>query len=103
MLWPSARRLPQPLPMPPAARDDRAVVHVDPRIAAVQRLDRRNAVDIDQMAAVHAHEARGIEPVLQIGQRAAQRVDLAAHVQVGVVARGLDPFDVRSCLENPAP
>ena len=89
--------------MPPAARDDRAVVHVDPRVAAVQRLDRRDAVDIDQMAAVHAHEARRIQPRLQLGQRAAPRIEPHAHMQIGAVTSRLHPFDVRSRLENPAP
>src|SRR5690348_4465636 len=64
------------------------------RIAGVQRLDLGEVVEVDEITAVHAQEARRVQPRLDAGHRAAQRVIASQHVQVHVIARGLQPFDL---------
>lgn len=64
------------------------------RIAGIQRFDGFNLAQIDQIAAMDAGEALRVQPGFDSGQGAAQRIGAAGNVQVDVVARGLQPFDV---------
>src|SRR5690606_40279602 len=51
----------QGVPLAPAAWQHAAVLHVHAGVARVQRLDRRDLVQVDDVAAVDAGEARRIE------------------------------------------
>src|SRR3546814_1382248 len=84
----------QGIAMAPAARQHAAVLQVHPGIPGVQRFDRGNLVQIDDVAAVDARETGRIQVGLDPGDGAAQRVVVAAHPQVDVVAGRLQPFDV---------
>src|SRR6185369_1949099 len=70
-----------------AARDACAVLEQQPRITSVQRLDLLEAIEIHDVTAMHAHEARGIESLLDRSHRRAQWINAAAHVQIDVVLR----------------
>src|SRR5262245_50055822 len=82
-------------PAQPAAagRDGRAVGQLD-RPAVAGALESDDAVEVDDVAAVHPREAGGIEPRLDLadGKRAKQLV--APVEDVGVVRIGVDRDDV---------
>src|SRR5690606_25157044 len=89
-------------PVTPAARDARAIVHEQAGIARIQRLDLCKEVQVDDVAAMHTHEARWIEPFLNRGHRT-QRVHMATNVQIHVVLCGLQPLDVPRCNQELRP
>ena len=57
-------------------------------------MDLAHAIQVDDRGAVHAEEALGIEPALELGHRLAQQVRRAADVERDVVVGGLDPVDL---------
>src|SRR6185312_8175836 len=75
-----------------AAGDGGTVTHGQAGVAGIQGLDLGEVVEIDEIAAVHAHETRRVQPLLDRRHGAAQRVVATVHMQVHVIARGLQPF-----------
>ncbi len=76
------------------ARQHAGVAQMHARIAGIDRFDRLHLTQIDQIAAVDAHEHGRVQFGLDRGHGAAQRVIVTARMQVDVIARGLDPLDI---------
>ena len=53
--------------------------------------------------AVHAHEKRRVETLLETCKRLAHHVHLLTHVKLGEIVSGLDPVDVFNGLEENRP
>src|SRR5688500_3088966 len=64
------------------------------RIARIERFDHRDAVEVHDIAAMHAYKAPRIEPRFDASDGAAKRIVAAVNVQVHVVAGRLQPFDI---------
>jgi hypothetical protein len=85
--------------IPSAQRELGSVVKHDHLIAVKERIERLDALYVDQGRAVDAEKPRWIEPRLQVGERLPQEMGLPERVHSDVVVGGFHPVDVVD-LEN---
>ena len=84
----------QPVAVPAAARHAAPILHHQTRVAAVQRFDDGNGIQVDGVAAVHAHKTRRVQLREEVGERGAQQVVVPVHMQSHIVGLGLQPGDI---------
>src|SRR3990172_2147897 len=85
--------------IPSAQRELGSVVKHDHLIAMKERIERLDALHVDQGRTVDAEKTRRIELRLQMGGRFPQKMGMSERVHLDVVVGGFHPVDVID-LEN---
>src|SRR5665213_196478 len=95
-----ARRDPEPALQPlaprPAHAQSHATLHLQLVVATAAPMQRLHQIEPHDHRPMHAHEAVGIEPILERLHRLADHAAAIAHVQLSIRTRSTDVIDLRN-------